>query len=291
VEPGASFSFELTGNRGAALVTKHSTYKEDTLLESAFERYTRRHYESWTAFARHKDYGNDIQPVLVSGFDMTGDFAMVAYSHEGASLESDLTIAIPMLASASASLWGTWRTRCSPHTNYGPQRCSPPPREQAIDFPSQSVDSGRIPNEFNQCVFVRYYTMRSRKRMGLFPKVIRAGAGPHNPGSGDNGGDTFPMLTVRSDAEPTMSGDEDFGGQWSPTADDNGLELDVVVRNTPYVRFLPFPFISVLNLIIRMRNVTAGMPLQVIYSRYFPSLRHRRPLNPFNGRTRMLSPY
>jgi hypothetical protein len=54
LEPGASFSFELTGNRGAALVTKYSTYREDSLLESVFERYTKRHYASWVAFARHK---------------------------------------------------------------------------------------------------------------------------------------------------------------------------------------------------------------------------------------------
>jgi len=37
LEPGASFSFELTGNRGAALVTKYPTYRKDSLLESAFE--------------------------------------------------------------------------------------------------------------------------------------------------------------------------------------------------------------------------------------------------------------
>lgn len=235
LEPGASFSFELTGNRGAALVTKYPTYREDSLLESAFEKYTKRHYESWVAFARHKQYGNDVQPVLISGLDMTRDFAMVAYSHEGASLESDLTIAVPMLASASASIWGTWHTRSSPHTNCGPQICSPPPPERVIDLPSQSADTWQIPNEFNQCVFIRYYTMRSRKRLGLFPKVIRAGAGPHDLGSGDNRGGTFPELLSQSDDEPTTSGDEDLRGEWDYAADDTGSESDVVVRNTPYV--------------------------------------------------------
>jgi len=107
LEPGVSFSFELTGNRGAALVTKYPTYRGDTLRESAFEKYTKRHYESWVAFARHMEYGNDVHPVLASGLDMTRDFAMVAYSNESTSLESDLTIAVPLLASASASVWGT----------------------------------------------------------------------------------------------------------------------------------------------------------------------------------------
>ena len=107
---GANFSHELTWNRGAALGTKYLTYREDSLLESASERYTKRHYESWVSFARQKDYGNDVQPVFISGVDMTRDFAMVAYSYEDISLEADLTIAVPMLVSASASFWGTWCT-------------------------------------------------------------------------------------------------------------------------------------------------------------------------------------
>jgi len=255
LEPGASFSFELTGNRGAALVMKYPTYRGDALRESAFEKYTKRHYESWVAFARHKEYGNDVHPVLVSGFDMTRDFAMVAYSNESTSLESDLTIAIPMLASASASVWGTWRTKCSPHTNYGPQQCILPLTDQAIDFPSSQSDARSIPDEFNQCVFVRYYTMRSRKWM--FPKVIRAGAGPHDLGSGENREGAFPELTVQSKSEPAMTDDED----------DTGDELDIVVRNTPYVCFLLFPFISSLISAFRTKSTIAGVPLQIMYSR------------------------
>jgi len=59
----------------------------------------------------------------------------------------------------------------------------------------------------------------------MFPRVIRAGAGSHDLGSGDNRGDTFPELTVESDADLTMTNDED----------DTGDEPDIVVRNTPYV--------------------------------------------------------
>ena len=232
---GANFSFELTGNRGAALVTKYSTYKEDSLLESAFERYTKRHYKSWVAFARHKDYESDVQSVLVSGFDMTRDFAMVAYSYEDTSIESDLAIAAPMLVSASASLWGTWRTRYTPHTNYGPQECAPP-LEQAIDTSSlQLAEPGIILSTFNQCVFIRYYTMRSRGPFGLFPEVIQAGAGPHDLGPGDNTRVTFPELMVQPDVEPSMSDSEDYEGQLVPTTGDTGVEPGIVIRNTPYV--------------------------------------------------------
>ena len=251
LELGTNFSFELTGNRGAALVTKYSTYQEDSLSELAFERYTKRHYESWVSFARHKDYGNDVQPVLISGVDMTRDFAMVAYSYEDTSFESDSTVAAPMLISASASIQGTWCTRYTPHTNYGPQDCTPPLPERAIDIPSlQSAEAGIIPSAFNQCVFIRYYTMRPRVPFGLFPKVIRAGAGPHDLGPGDNAGGTFPELVVDPDTEPT---------------DNTGHGLDVV-RNTPYVWFLLRAFVS-LNFIFRMENMIVGVLLQITCSR------------------------
>ena len=41
-------------------------------------------------------------------------------------------------------------------------------------------------------------------------------------------------MMVQSDAELTMS-DEDYGEQWAPMTDDAGLQLDIIVRNTPYV--------------------------------------------------------
>ena len=220
VEPSANFSFELTGNRGAALVTKYPSYREDSQLRSAFAGYTKRHYKSWVKFARDKQYGDDVKPVLVCGFDMTRDFAMVAYSHEDTSVGGDFTIAVPALGSASASVWGTWRTRCSPHTNYGPQMCHPPTGVPTIGSSSSGgAGTGSIPDEFNQCVFIRYYTMRSK--IPMFPEVIRAGAGPHDLGPGENRGDTFPKLAVQLVTEDVDS------------------ETDIVVRNTPLVWHLP----------------------------------------------------
>jgi len=231
LEPGAAFSFELTGKRGAALATKDPTYREDVLMEAAFEKYTKRHYESWVAFAREKQYGNDIKPIIISGVDMTKSFAMAAYSNEGASLESSLTVSIPVLVSASASLWGTWRVSGSAHTNHGPQQCQPPSYGRVTDSSSQSVDARATPDGFDQCIFVRYYTMRSR--MGLFPKVVRAGAGPHDLGPGDNGDGTFSELAA--DHESVTGDDEDAVGYWGLITDNTGSESDIVVRNTPYV--------------------------------------------------------
>lgn len=63
-----------------ALVTKCDINRQDALVESEFEAYTKDHYKSWVTFARGKKPGDDIHPVLVSGVDMTQDFTMVTYS-------------------------------------------------------------------------------------------------------------------------------------------------------------------------------------------------------------------
>ena len=237
LEAGASFSYELTEDFGAALVTEYSTYTTDTLVEGFFKEYTERHYKSWIEFTRKKGYGKDVQPVLVTGFDVTRDFAMVAYSHQGTSLKSDLTMTVPVLASASASLWGTWHARCTPHTNRGPQGCNPLPPEQTIEpSSSQSAEARKIPVEFNQCVFIRYFTMRWR--LGIFPKFIKARAGPHDLGSGDNKGDAFPELTTQVDVESATGGGDDLRGQRGPITDGGSSEQGVFIRNTPSVRFL-----------------------------------------------------
>ena len=79
LEPGLNFSVEHTGESGAALTTRHSTYNEDAQLDLRFRRYTKLHYESWVEFPREQEYGENLRPILVSGFDMTKDFAMMAY--------------------------------------------------------------------------------------------------------------------------------------------------------------------------------------------------------------------
>ncbi|KAF9778333.1 hypothetical protein BJ322DRAFT_494463 [Thelephora terrestris] len=70
-------------------------------------------------------------------------------------------------------------------------------------------------------------------RFKIFPRVIRAGAGPHDLGPGERREDAFPELTEWPDAEPE-SGDEDLGGQWNPTTDGNSPELDIVIHNMQY---------------------------------------------------------
>ena len=156
-------SFELTGNRGAALVTKYSTYREDAESQSAFEEYTKRYHESWVTFARIVGHGDDVRPILVSGVDLTGDFSMMAYSNPDQDIHDISQFsAFPEDFFDPYSPWGIWETGFPTHTNRGPQ----------IPSGSQPRYAMGIPAEFDQCIFVRYYSM-GRGPLGLFPKVIR----------------------------------------------------------------------------------------------------------------------
>lgn len=243
LEPGASFSFDLTEKQGAALVTKYRTYREDIELESAFEDYTKRHYDSWVTFARNARHGNDIKPILVAGVDMTRDFAMIAYSNNSTRLSSEFTTSVPLLASASMSAWGKWHTQGLVHTNCGPQLCSPPSPD-ALGLSSAYTDEiDATPNEYNQCVFIRYYTMR--KRALMFPKVIKAGAGPHDLGSGDNRGETLPELTVQlssdSDTGSDSGRDSTTDGSSSVTSYESHLEVFHNISSVCRPSFSPQP--------------------------------------------------
>ena len=242
MEPGAQISFELTQERGAALVTKYHTYQEDIAHGSVFEEYTKKHYDSWVKFA--SKHGKDVKPVIISGVDMTQDFAMIAYASNNAQLTSKFTISAPLAASVSASVWGTWRSNGLVHTNCGPQVCTPPPPSGLSSLPPAGGSGGRKKRkgkekadtaemEYNQCVFIRYYTVR---KLFLVPKVIKAAAGPHDLGPGNNRGETFPELVVQSSSDPDTvpSGGDNTLANSSTLASDNESLLEVV-HNIPSV--------------------------------------------------------
>ena len=175
-EPGADFSFVLTGDHGAALVTRHRTSPEDihTKSETAFETYIKDNYESWIDFARHKGFGNDVNPVLVSGFDMTRDFSTVAYSREEDALVSPSDTPTRMFPSTPPNFQGEWRASFPPNANNGPKQPSP--------SSSGTDGAGRYSYRSSQCVFLRYYTMRLRKWFPRGSKLIRNSA--VSPGAG-----------------------------------------------------------------------------------------------------------
>ena len=234
MEPGSSFSFQLTGDQGAALVTKYHTYREDVQLKGNSMKYTKDHYNSWVTFARETGHGDDIKPVLVTGVDMTRDFAMMSYSNGDDRLTSEFTTS----ATGVGTDWGTWRASGSVHTSCGPHH-PPSPTQTTDPTPPGTSHAEIVPDENNQCVFVRYFAVR--KRLGI-PRVIKAAAGPHDLGPGSRDNEGCPLVgeyDSDSDSDSTSSlFDDDDDDSSSVTSTES--EFDFVVHNTTPVRFFPY---------------------------------------------------
>lgn len=237
VEPGARVAFALTHKQGAALITQHPTYREDIERERTFENYIKRHYDSWVDFARELGHGENIKPVLVTGVDLTREFATIAYSDNQARMECEFSAGVPAVASASVSVWGSWNTQGLVHTNCGPHPL--PARGNRITS-GESTPESVIPDEYDQCVFLRYYTIRRRV---FIPTVLKAGAGPHqlpegSPGEDDTGEE---MLLVSSE-DDSMEIDNPETGSPTYTSDD-------VTHNVPLVGLIYYPRLRPLLLI------------------------------------------
>ena len=157
MEPGASIDFELTGKQGATLITKYPTYREDIERDRRFGDYIKQYYESWVDFAQEQGYPEDVRPILVTGVDLTRDFATAAYSDNRTPMECEFLATLPAVASNSADVWGSWHPQGFVHTNCGPDLA-----HQGLGLNEGFAPGSKIPDEYTRCVFIRYYTIRKR---------------------------------------------------------------------------------------------------------------------------------
>jgi hypothetical protein len=248
-ESGRGITFKILRGQGAALLTKYETLREDIQRMGNFEKYIKKHYASWVEFASTTGHGDNINPVLVTGVDRTKDFAMMSCSNDDDDdLKAGFMTSVPQDSPASA--WGTWHTTGFVHTNCGPQlRPSPSSTQTAGSTASGNNNAEPVLDEYNQCVFVRYYTMR--KRLGIrIPMIIKAGAGPHDLGSGDREDEGSPKVEVRSpsnsDSDPMSSLCDDDGGNDRSSVTSIESESDIAIHNTTPVRSLSSLSTSVL---------------------------------------------
>jgi hypothetical protein len=223
-------------------VTKYPTRREDIQPTGTPEKYMKEHYTSWVEFSSANGHG-DINPVLVTGVDRTRDFAMMSYLNDDDDDDLRSEFITSVSEDASASAWGTWHTRGFVHTNCGPHPYFSLSSTPTTDSAASRNHVESISDEYNQCVFVRYYTMR--KRLGI-PKVIKAGAGPHDLGPGDREDVDSPKAEARSPSDsgsdPTSILCDADGGNDSSSVTSIESEPDVVVHTTPAVR--PPPSLS-----------------------------------------------
>jgi len=241
-------AFELTRKQGAALITKHPTYREDIERERTFKNYIKQHYDSWVDFARELGHGDNIRPILVTGVDLTREFATVAYSDNQTRTECEFSAAVPGIASTSVSVWGSWRTQGLVHTNCGPH----PSRRSHSSSESSALES-EIPDEYSQCVFIRYYTIRKRI---FIPTVLKAGAGPHqlprgNHGDDNSGEEGLQVLSI----DDSMEVDDPGTGSPIDAFDEVIHNVPTVSRNTthPYNYSRTGPRTTAITLIL-LRN-------------------------------------
>ena len=231
LEPRSAISFILTRGQSAVLLTKYPIYREDAQLGGTFEEYTKEHFDSWVTFARQRGHPKDIEPVLVTGVDLTRDFAMMSCSNGNRDLEVNFTISEPTVAPP----WGVWTKPGNVHVTCGPQSRRLPPAARTVS--SASSDNARpvaVSNQYNQCVFVRYYTVR-RKLLGI-PRVIKASAGPHDLGSGDRNDGRSPLVAQsNSGSDTALSPFDDDGDGGGGSVTSAGYGSDDVIHNTPAV--------------------------------------------------------
>ena len=222
-----STSFELTGGKGAILLTKYPIYWQDARRLGTFEKYAKEHYASWVAFADEAGYG-DVDPVLITGVNRTKDWAMLCYSNNADVLKCKFISSVPEVA----SVWGTWDKPGFIHAKTGPQPRRPPSGDGLAET---------VPDEYSQCVFIRYWTVRKRSWV---PKIMKAAAGPHIPRTGERDDEGSPLeahyYPSDSDIASGSSGNGSRDDDRSSFTSADG-ESDIVIHNTTTVRYLPCP--------------------------------------------------
>ena len=235
---GSSIRFRFEETAGAALVTKYQIYGEDAQELGNLRKYTKENYASWVEFARNAGH-DDVNPILVTGVDRTKDFAMMCYSDYDNGLECEFRTSASGVGPAPA--WGTWKTSRPIYDNHGPQLRCPPSAQTTYSMSSGNSHVETVSDEYNQSVFIRYFGMRARK-LGV-PKVIKAGAGPHDLGrdSGGYDGEGSPLQTQDDSSSGSDFSSSLSDGGWGNHADSDtsvDSESDIITHNPTAVRYL-----------------------------------------------------
>lgn len=225
----AEFEFESSQSEGAILVTKHSTYRSDAQLDGRFKKYIIRNFRSWEAFAIASGHDVAVEDlILVTGVDMTADFSMLAFRECDDQLSVSFKGYAHGVASLGMSAWGSWVCEYPVFENWGPQKTQP---ETSSSSSSRAQEGSSESPEYKQCVFLRGYRVYRRAR--IFPSALKAGAGPHDLGSGDKHDTEDSACAANYDSDEQMH--EVPGGSHS-SSESSGNDVFDVVSTVPKVR-------------------------------------------------------
>ena len=170
-------SISFTNEKGAALILPSEACREDTLNDKLFKQHMLKFNRQWYTFAL-TECQRDIRLwdlILVTSCDLTRQWATATYFRSNRELSATLGAQAPPVAEAKFSLSAGWRTTQT-NTRQGP------PHALHLQ-PRQDNDEAQNDNRTlinNQCVFLRGFYIK--ERLVWVPRVMKAGAGYHDPG-------------------------------------------------------------------------------------------------------------
>ncbi|KAJ3519549.1 hypothetical protein NM688_g9286 [Phlebia brevispora] len=172
----AGFEFMANSTEGAMLLLPGHAHLVKIATNSVFRQYIRQHHDSWVQHA--KNLGFEPKPediVLVSGTMKTSNWTVASFKQIHRSAGANLSGSLQPAGSVGFSLQLSHQTPYLSDYRSGPSL-----------LPGETLSE-------DQCVFVRIYMIRYRP-LFLPPKIIEAGAGPHelprhDDDDGPSGGD------------------------------------------------------------------------------------------------------
>jgi hypothetical protein len=208
ISADGTFSFQTSSKEGAALITNFSTYVTNAQQEQRFLNYIKRYSRTWARWARDQGHAVSTEDIrLVTGHDLTQDFAMFAYSGDTErQLNLEFRAGAPIMLSTSAYVWGRWNFDSSAHYNHGPQRLEPPASVEQFPLLEERSSHDATPSiDYSQCVFLRSYRIRYRSR--LWPKILKAGAEPNDTDNSGNNDDADRSFHTSQESETSDEND------------------------------------------------------------------------------------
>lgn len=167
------------------VATKSKTYRVDATEHSALEleKYTKLNFQRWVNYCEDRKYDKDLQPVIVSGFDKTSEeMDMAAYLEEG---EEGCGFCVGHASGFGKPTWV--REGMAPRTQFHTKEMRELRKRTCLLAPvfslfQQAKVGNGIPKRFDRCIFIRYYTMQSRKPQDKFVSEEEGDLEPvHNP--------------------------------------------------------------------------------------------------------------
>jgi hypothetical protein len=165
-------SLSFTSEKGAALILPYEACREDTLYDEPFKRHMLKNYRQWYNFARERKDIKLSDLILVTGCDKSRQWATATYFRHVREMSATLGAQVAPIVEAKFSLSAGWRTTQAVNTRRGPPHLG---NEGAQD----DTSSETLVN--NQCIFLRGFYVKER-RLRIAPRVMKAGAGYHDPG-------------------------------------------------------------------------------------------------------------